>query len=242
MPPVARPASTWWRKASISSRGRRAARRRCAAARRRRRPAPRGRFPAGRRGSASSSAIAAFCSTSSRLTCSRWLIAARIANSSRTSSGARPNEGSSSSMQPRAQHQRARHGEHLLLAAGERARLLAAPLAQARKIAVHALEIALDRAAGRGARRRPAAGSLRCVRCRKVPRPSGTCATPMRTMSSVARPSMRSPAKRTSPSVRTIAQSARRVVVLPAPLAPSSAVIELSCNAKSMPCSTRVWP
>jgi hypothetical protein len=61
-------------------------------------------------------------------------------------------------------------------------------------------------------------------------------------MSSVARPSMRSPAKCTSPSVRTIAQSARSVVVLPAPFAPSNAVIELSSSAKSMPWSTRVCP
>jgi hypothetical protein len=61
-------------------------------------------------------------------------------------------------------------------------------------------------------------------------------------MSSVARPSMRSPSSRISPSVFTMAHSARKVVVLPAPLAPSSAVIEPFSSAKSMPCSTRVCP
>ena len=61
-------------------------------------------------------------------------------------------------------------------------------------------------------------------------------------MSSVALASMRSPAKRTSPCGRTIAHSARRVVVLPAPLAPSKVVIEPSARPKLMPCSTRVRP
>src|SRR5258706_10288786 len=65
---------------------------------------------------------------------------------------------------------------------------------------------------------------------------------PRRTMSSVARPSMRWPAKRISPWVRTMPQSARSVVVLPAPLAPSSVVIVPSSMEKLMPCSTRVWP
>ena len=67
--------------------------------------------------------------------------------SSRTTSGARPNDGSSSSISRGAQHQRARHREHLLLAAGERAGLLAAPLVEAREVAVHALEVRVDRAA-----------------------------------------------------------------------------------------------
>ena len=76
----------------------------------------------------------------------------------------------------------------------------------------------------------------------KVPRPSGTWATPRRTMSSVARPEMRSPAKNTSPLVRTMPQRARKVVVLPAPLAPSSAVMVPSAMVKSRPCSTSVGP
>src|SRR5277367_3959532 len=61
-------------------------------------------------------------------------------------------------------------------------------------------------------------------------------------MSSVALPSMRSSPSRISPVVRTIPQIARSVVVLPAPLAPSSAVTPPASTAKSMPCSTRVSP
>src|SRR5688572_14406097 len=80
------------------------------------------------------------------------------------------------------------------------------------------------------------------VRLAKVPRPSGTWATPRRTTSSVARRSMRSPAKRISPSVFTMAHKARSVVVLPAPFAPRSAVMRPFSSAKSRPCSTRVWP
>ena len=48
--------------------------------------------------------------------------------------------------------------------------------------------------------------------------------------------------KRTSPCGRTMPQSARSVVVLPAPLAPSRVVIEPSSMLKLMPCSTRVVP
>src|SRR5580692_9016008 len=61
-------------------------------------------------------------------------------------------------------------------------------------------------------------------------------------MSSVGLPSMRSSPSRISPVVRTIPQIARSVVVLPAPLAPSSAVTPPSSTEKSMPCSTRVSP
>src|ERR1700722_7661612 len=76
----------------------------------------------------------------------------------------------------------------------------------------------------------------------KVPRPSGTCATPRRTMSSVAMPLIDSPPRIISPCVRNMPQIARNVVVLPAPLAPSSAVTPPSSTMKSMPCSTRVSP
>src|SRR5262249_7014150 len=76
----------------------------------------------------------------------------------------------------------------------------------------------------------------------KVPRPSGTWATPRCTMSSVALPSIRSSPSRISPLVRTMPQIARNVVVLPAPLAPSNAVTPPCSTAKSIPCSTRVSP
>src|ERR1700722_16859389 len=76
----------------------------------------------------------------------------------------------------------------------------------------------------------------------KVPRPSGTCATPRRTTSSVAMPAMDWPPRISSPWVRTIPQMARSVVVLPAPLAPSNAVTPPSSTAKLMPCRTFVSP
>src|SRR5262245_28456428 len=63
-----------------------------------------------------------------------------------------------------------------------------------------------------------------------------------RAMSSVLRRAMLRPAKPTSPSVFTMPHRARRVVVLPAPFAPSSAVIDPSSMRKSSPCSTRVCP
>src|SRR5712691_11757691 len=65
-----------------------------------------------------------------------------------------------------------------------------------------------------------------------VPRPSGTWAMPRRTMSSVARPAIEWPSKWTSPLVRSMPESARRVVVLPAPLAPSSVVIAPASSRK----------
>ena len=92
-----------------------------------------------------------------------------------TISGARPIDGSSSSSSFGSRHQRARHREHLLLAARERAGDLVAPLLQARE----ALRTAL---AGRRrcARRRPSPGSPRTVSCAKMPRPSGTMTRPRR--------------------------------------------------------------
>src|SRR5450432_76985 len=75
-----------------------------------------------------------------------------------------------------------------------------------------------------------------------VPRPSGTWASPRRTIVSVAWPSMRVPARRTSPRVRIMLQTARSSVVLPAPLAPRIAVMPPSATAKSMPCRTSVGP
>ena len=76
-----------------------------------------------------------------------------------------------------------------------------------------------------------------------VPRPSGTWADACAARCPrSACPSMRSPPQRISPLVRTMPQIARRVVVLPAPLAPSSAVTPPSSTTKSMPCSTASAP
>ena len=65
-----------------------------------------------------------------------------------------------------------------------------------------------------------------------MPRPSGTWPTPRRTISSVALPAIGSPSKLIAPSVRTMPQMARSVVVLPAPLAPSSVVMPPGSSAK----------
>src|SRR5690349_12160956 len=72
--------------------------------------------------------------------------------------------------------------------------------------------------------------------CANVPRPSGTWAMPARATASGCRGS-RSPAKTMSPLVRTVAEMARSVVVLPAPFAPSTATISPSPTERSIPCS-----
>jgi hypothetical protein len=61
-------------------------------------------------------------------------------------------------------------------------------------------------------------------------------------MSSVAFRSMRSPAKRMTPVVRTMAEMARSVVVLPAPLAPSTVVMPPGSMENVTPCSAWVRP
>ena len=76
----------------------------------------------------------------------------------------------------------------------------------------------------------------------KVPRPSGTWAILSRTISSVAMPLMSLPSNRTEPSVRTMLQMARSVVVLPAPLAPSRVVMPPASIAKPTSYSDWVWP
>ena len=58
----------------------------------------------------------------------------------------------------------------------------------------------------------------------KVPRPCGTCAMPRRTTFSVDLPESDLPSNSIAPVERTMLQIARSVVVLPAPLAPSSVV------------------
>ena len=55
-------------------------------------------------------------------------------------------------------------------------------------------------------------------------------------------PTMSLPSKRIVPSVRTMLQIARSVVVLPAPLAPSSVVMPPSGMSKPTSYSDCVWP
>ncbi len=61
-------------------------------------------------------------------------------------------------------------------------------------------------------------------------------------MFSVERPDSGAPSNSIAPVVRTMLQIARRVVVLPAPLAPSSVVRLPSLSANSRPCSAWTWP
>src|SRR6266850_2212891 len=75
-----------------------------------------------------------------------------------------------------------------------------------------------------------------------VPRPSGVWAIPSLTISSVGLPSIRCPSKSTLPLVLTMPQTARSVVVLPAPLAPRIAVMPPASTAKPRPWRTLVAP
>ena len=69
----------------------------------------------------------------------------------------------------------------------------------------------------------------------KVPRPCGTWAMPRRTMFSVERPDSEVPSNSIAPVERTMLQIARSVVVLPAPLAPSSVVMLPWLSSNSSP-------
>src|SRR5919197_3817313 len=76
----------------------------------------------------------------------------------------------------------------------------------------------------------------------KRPRPSGTWAMPARaTVSARARESG-FPAKTISPVCRTVPETDRSVVVLPAPLAPSSATISPSSTRSETPWSALIGP
>ena len=68
-----------------------------------------------------------------------------------------------------------------------------------------------------------------------MPRPCGTWTTPSRAIFSGGLPFSDSPSSRISPEISgNIPDSARNVVVLPAPFAPSSATISPSLTSRSM--------
>ena len=75
-----------------------------------------------------------------------------------------------------------------------------------------------------------------------MPRPSGTCATPCRATDSGVARARRLPPSTTSPVRRTVPETARSVVVLPAPFAPSSATISPSSTVSDTPWSATTWP
>jgi hypothetical protein len=70
----------------------------------------------------------------------------------------------------------------------------------------------------------------------------GTWATPRRATDSVDMRVRDRPAKAISPVVPTVRETARSVVVLPAPFAPSNATDDPSSTASDTPWSTRVGP
>src|SRR5262245_48234924 len=76
-----------------------------------------------------------------------------------------------------------------------------------------------------------------------IPRPSGTWAMPSRTMRSTASPPRLRPSKRMRPARgRTSPDSVRRRDVLPAPLAPSTAVMLPAATSNETPRRARMGP
>src|SRR6476646_2283922 len=76
----------------------------------------------------------------------------------------------------------------------------------------------------------------------KRPRPSGTCATPARATASGLLRAICLPSNTISPVCRTVPDTARSVVVLPAPLAPSRATISPSATVSETPCKALIGP
>ena len=183
----------------------------------------------------------ASCSTTSTVSPSCSFSSRTMRKISRTTIGASPSDGSSSSSSRGMRHQRAGEREHLLLAARERAGALvgraraptgttprrarcrpsrrAVPRVYApRRQVLHHVELGERAAALRHVRD---AGAARPPRARRA----AAC-----------------PAKRISPLRRTIPEIARSVVVLPAPFAPSTATIAPSGTSSETPWSACTAP
>ena len=75
-----------------------------------------------------------------------------------------------------------------------------------------------------------------------MPRPCGTWATPSLATASGDLRAIERPPNETRPVLRTSPETARSVVVLPAPFAPSSARLEPSSRRNDTPCSAFVSP
>ena len=75
-----------------------------------------------------------------------------------------------------------------------------------------------------------------------VPRPWGTCAMPARTMASADDETIDRPPNVTFPERGIVPETARIVVVFPAPLAPSTTTISASSAVSSMSWSTLTGP
>ncbi|XFF02181.1 hypothetical protein ACQ3JU_0015 (plasmid) [Bradyrhizobium guangxiense] len=157
-------------------------------------------------------------------------------NRSRTTSGARPNEGSSSSIS-RGRSIRARATASICCSPPESVPACwvcrcfkTGKCAYMRSMSERMPALSLRVMA-------PSWRFSSTVMVVKVPRPCGTWAMPNRTMLSVERLFSGLPSNSTPPVERTMLQIARSVVVLPAPLAPSSVVSEPSLREKDRPWS-----
>ena len=170
---------------------------------------------------------------------------AQLARVSKTRSimiGASPSDGSSSRSRLRLGEQRARDRELLLLAAGELAAGRGSRSREDREALEHALEVA--------------AASLRSLRAvvpsrrfsatvsvAKICRPSGTSATPRRTIRSGASPTRLVAASTIEPPTGgTSPRIAVSVVDLPAPFGPIIATISPSLTSNEIECSAATRP
>ena len=144
---------------------------------------------------------------------------------SRTTSGARPRLGSSSISSARLAHQRAADGEHLPLAARERAGELGAPLAQAREQHEDLVErlgavLAAEADLAVGAEQQVVLDRHRANSARV----SGTSAMPSMTRSSSERRPIGSPSYSIVPRDGSTPISALSSVDLPAPFGPMTVI------------------
>ena len=192
--------------------------------------------------SANSTARAAFCSTSRIVTPSLAQLLERVEDEV-DHDRREPERRLVEEQQPRAREQRARDRELLLLAARERRRRSAVVRSQDRE----ALEDALrGRAAASSRSLRAVVPSWRFSATVSVPkmcRPSGTSASPRRTIFSGLAPTSDSPSKRIEPPAgATSPKIAESVVVLPAPFGPMTPTTSPSSTWSEIPCSAGMRP
>ena len=178
----------------------------------------------------------------------RWFRSFTISNTSSTICGARPIDGLVEQHHLRVGHQRAADRAHLLLAARGVGGLRRAPRLQAREVGVDLLQ---RRARSRPCRpcacRRRSAGSPRSSGGRSsagLPSPGPRRARPGRTVRQLL-DALAAQLDRALGHLAALAgaagcDTARSVVVLPAPLPPSSATMPPSGTCSDTPLSTRI--
>ena len=186
-------------------------------------------------------ALLAFCSTSRTVVPPAWM-SRMMPKISSTSMGARPSDGSSSSIR---------------IGSAMSARPIASiccspPLSvpascdrRSARMGKHACTRSSARWIARLSVRAyaPILRFSRTVSSGKSSRPSGTCEIPRRTIFSEGRPSILRPRKLTVPRAgRASPEMLLRVVDLPAPLAPSRVTMEPSSTLNEMPLSAWILP